>query len=1166
MSNPELDRLKELSEMIQEEETSIVMEHIAKSLVGGEEPSSPEDIRKQTEREKYASVYLRSLRIHMCLDLVKQGYRACAKDIKNDWEYIIECLKFTECEWNVSAELLSNAIDIVLLLDLSQRAQLLKHLDFSTRLKIKKQLPLSASTFFCALHMAEYCFTHNKTDDACKILQNLINLSEEYNQSDLDRHRECVRRALWYLVDASHAITCDICDKQAKYFKGIEEYDTSRFLWFYGIALIGTGRSDEAIPVLKHCYELCVQIEGDNSWIGSRSGQIYHYSLINTAKTEEAEKYLWDALEKIDSGYYPEMDSSADFVAMYTLSVLLKCNSERQTLRGYLPEILRFRDYCYENSQKVANPRFTIRFAENMLGAYYLETGDFLLAADHSLKSLNAPILEGVDPLPSDIIIYTNLLLIYCSLNDADQMERYFNLLVKASDEYEDDEFIMARTLLILDTAAKKLGLDKSDVNSERDTIGDIYTQICNGGLPADKTVIENVTYAQWILDQASTILDTFNCGPKELHQLHVVINYFLDESETYRFNDAQKLVCYSLLAQTQWQLKSPEVEDSLQKILQYIDSIAPSNEARISTLRFVAIVYYHLHKPAAYLPVINDSLECITTAWQKATSYLNDQKVCQLLSMIQHHFSICYAILRTNLDSKSLYDCVLKFKDLPALVGRERNRLMRLAPIDEDLRAQIFALQDQLAAAELNDSLQGTNTVQPIAEELQSLEASFAKKFPKNMHFTEVTADKVFSKMPDRSAVLEYYFSLNVSTLHGDVENDQMLELDVFVTTKVANSIHFKHIKLREADEILEKAETFIEALQNPDDLELIGKKNELRVQLYDALIAPAISYLDGARTLFIAPDDQLSNLPFEILHSNDLRMLQDQFTVCRLVCGRDLLFYNDSTPPDSSCFILGNPDYEAEKGDRSESKSRGSNGSLVPVSPLPFSGIEAHRIADRCHIRPYVGDSATKYALQNALPCGIIHLATHGVYDEEMDIDSLYSSHLVFAGYNKWVTQKAESEGCGNGVLTADEISRMDLHKTELVVLSACQSGIGDISYRSARGLLSAFSAAGARWVISHLWEVSDFATPILMDAFYDAYLHKGKEVPEALQYAKQYLRNLTVGEMRSAGWLDISRNDQLSSNMKQRILALQAANDRRKPFSDEFYWGGFTVHKSR
>lgn len=1165
MSSPELDRLKELSEMIQEEETSIVMEHIAKSLVGGEEPSSREDIRKQTEREKYASVYLRSLRIHMCLDLVKQGYRACAKDIKNDWEYIIECLKFTECEWNVSAELLSNALDIVLLLDLSQRAQLLKQLDFSTRLKIKKQLPLSASTFFCALHMAEYCFTHNKTDDACKILQNLINLSEEYNQSDLDRHRECVRRALWYLVDASHAITCDICDKQAKYFEGIEEYDTSRFLWFYGVALISTGRSDEAIPVLKHCYELCVQIEGDSSWIGSRAGQVYHYSLINTEKAEEAEKYLWDALAKIDSGYYPEMDSSADFVAMYTLSVLLKLNSERQTLREYLPEILRFRDYCYENTPAV-NSRFTVRFAENMLGAYYLETGDFLLAADHSLRSLKSPVPESLDPMPSDILIYTNLLLIYCSLNDADQMAHYYEILVNACNAYEDDEFIMARALLILDTAAKKLGVENNDVINEWDSVSDIYTQILSGKQPVAKTVFENVTYAQWVLDQISTILDTFNCTPDELHQLHTVINYFLDSSEVYRFNDAQKLVCYSLLAQTQWQLGSPDVEKSLEKILQYIDSIAPSNEARISTLRFVAIIYYQLYKPSAYLPVINDSLECITTAWQKATSYLNDQKVCQLLSLIQHHFSICYAILRTNLDSKSLYECVLKFKDLPALVGRERNRLMRLAPIDEDLRSQIFTLQDQLAAAELNDSLQGTNTVQPIAEELQSLEASFAKKFPKNMYFTEVTADKVFSKMPDRSAILEYYFSLNLSTLHGDVEDDQTLELDVFVTTKVANSVHFKHIKLREADEILEKAETFIEALQNPEDLELIGKKNELRVQLYDALIAPAISYLDGARTLFIAPDDQLSNLPFEILHSNDLRMLQDQFTVCRLVCGRDLLFYNDSTPPDSSCFILGNPDYEAEKGDRSESKSRGTNGSLVPVSPLPFSGIEAHRIAERCHIQPYVGDSATKYALQNALPCGIIHLATHGVYDEEMDIDSLYSSHLVFAGYNKWVTQKAESEGCGNGVLTADEISRMDLHKTELVVLSACQSGIGDISYRSARGLLSAFSAAGARWIISHLWEVSDFATPIFMDAFYDAYLHKGKEVPEALQYAKQYLRNLTVGEMRSAGWLDFSHNDQLSSNMKERILALQAANDRRKPFSDEFYWGGFTVHKSR
>ena len=180
---------------------------------------------------------------------------------------------------------------------------------------------------------------------------------------------------------------------------------------------------------------------------------------------------------------------------------------------------------------------------------------------------------------------------------------------------------------------------------------------------------------------------------------------------------------------------------------------------------------------------------------------------------------------------------------------------------------------------------------------------------------------------------------------------------------------------------------------------------------------------------------------------------MLQDQYKVCRLVSGRDLLFCDDLESTEGSSFILGDPNYDSERGERSHSHSRGAQMSLEPVAELPFSGVEAARIGQRCRSRICTGDAATKFALQDALPCRIIHLATHGVFDDQLETDSLYASHLVFAGYNKWVSNKTESSYCGNGVLTADEISRMDLKKTELVVLSACQSGIGDTSYGSVR-----------------------------------------------------------------------------------------------------------------
>ena len=140
------------------------------------------------------------------------------------------------------------------------------------------------------------------------------------------------------------------------------------------------------------------------------------------------------------------------------------------------------------------------------------------------------------------------------------------------------------------------------------------------------------------------------------------------------------------------------------------------------------------------------------------------------------------------------------------------------------------------------------------------------------------------------------------------------------------------------------------------------------------------------------------------------------------------------------------------------------------------------------------------------------------------------------------------------------------MDLKKTELVVLSACQSGMGDISYGSVRGLLSAFSAAGARWVITHMWEANDFSTPILMDAFYDAWLNKGKDIPDALQYAKNYLRTVTIGTLRQNGWLSPPNDERISEDILTEINDMKSWPDDIKPFKDEYYWGGFTVHKTR
>lgn len=1171
MEQCSLNQLQALSDKIKEEEMSILIERMAELMLKDDSRDNPPDehgnIRKQTEKEKYASLLLRSLRIHMCLNLIQQGHKSCVSQFKEDWKEALDCLKFIEYEWNLTGEVISDAIDIILLLDPEQRKPLLRQLDYRTKLKIKKYSPLRPEVFFSAIHMTEYCLSHERPDEACMLIKNLILLSEERNAQDLNKHREIIHRALWYIVDTSHSLTCEIGDQQKKYFESITDYNASRFYWFYSFALTGVGRYDEAAKLSKLCWEICLRVEGDTSWIGARAGQMYYLSFVRKDDTGKAEEFLWDLIKKIDNNYFPEVDASADFVRATTIAELLSIHMDKQDLRNYLPEIQGFLDYCYSIADTTKNPRLTIRYAENMLSAYYLEKCDYLQAADHSEKALQAVPPNGLEPLPSDILLYTNQLLIYCGLNDAEQIARLLDLLDSHWEELDGNMFTTSRALLLSNTAAKKLGVFEQNIDQSRELLMELYQDLQEGELEEAEYKSEDVTYASWVLDMVSGILDTFSSDKAELSRLYSIITYFMDRPDTYPFNSFQLATIYLIRAQAEWQMGSTDAISSLAKCLKYSKLITASHEARISLLRFAAVVYYDFGYKQHALSILDEALTSITEAWHKGTAYLNDHKVCQMLSYVQFHFNICYSLMRTAANSKTLYNTVLRFKALPALVGRERNRLLRLAPIDKELQAQIFAAQDQLAAAEMNDSLMGTSTAQDVFVQLQSLEASFAEQFPESLNFTDISFDRVCEKLPDDSAIVEYWFVLGAGAIGTSAAIAEDWELDIFVTTKTHGKVSFNHIKNPAATQIAENSQRFVELLQDSHASVVHGgEKNLIREELYRELIAPVVPYLEGISTLYLAPDDMLFNLPFEILYADESKTLQDQYQICRLVCGRDILFYDDISSTAGDCFVLGDPDYEAERGERSNSLNRGGVMALTPVLPLPFSGIEATCVARRCRTEAHTGPAATKYALQHALPCRIIHLATHGVFDDAMESDSLYSSHLVFAGYNKWVKDKKESAYCGNGVLTADEISRMDLHQTNLVVMSACQSGLGDTTSGSTQGLMSAFSAAGVRWIVSHMWEASDFATPILMDAFYNAHLNMGLEVPEALQYAKNYLRTATIGELRRNGWLDIPRNSKLSEKSIDAILEMREANDRRKPFADEFFWGGFVVHKSR
>lgn len=189
-----------------------------------------------------------------------------------------------------------------------------------------------------------------------------------------------------------------------------------------------------------------------------------------------------------------------------------------------------------------------------------------------------------------------------------------------------------------------------------------------------------------------------------------------------------------------------------------------------------------------------------------------------------------------------------------------------------------------------------------------------------------------------------------------------------------------------------------------------------------------------------------------------------------------------------------------------------------------LKFSLVEADNIEKilkdkKLSVSKFVKNKASEESFKalSGISPDIIHISTHGYYyqpyihDFRSDYSNAYFAHeennnlkyngLLFSGANNAWRNNQYKENVDDGILTAEEISLLDLSNTKLVALSACQTGLGEVhDVDGNNGLLRAFKIAGVKDVIITLWNVSDNASSVFMESFYQN-LSKGNGVKSAL-----------------------------------------------------------------
>jgi CHAT domain-containing protein/Tfp pilus assembly protein PilF len=347
------------------------------------------------------------------------------------------------------------------------------------------------------------------------------------------------------------------------------------------------------------------------------------------------------------------------------------------------------------------------------------------------------------------------------------------------------------------------------------------------------------------------------------------------------------------------------------------------------------------------------------------------------------------------------------------------------------------------------------------------------------------------------------------------------------------------ERIEMKEIKPIAEAVDRFRQTLKRATPL--TGKDDPALV-LRQKLLDPLDKHLAGAKLLLISPVGPLTSLPFAALPGKkEGKYLIEEIPIAIIPVPQmlpELLAKRDPARADAppSLLALGDVDFDgplvalAKKTDEPEGWKRKRAGEAMNWKRLPGTRGEILAIEDvfrkavpKGKLTVMRGGEPTEAAVRKLAPQHeYLHFATHGFFAPKEVKSALKSgdpkrvlegdSLPRFIGHHPGLLSGIVLAGANgpkdddDGVLTALEVSELDLTRVELAVLSACETGLGEVAGgEGVLGLQRAFQIAGARTTITSLWKVDDQATRKLMERFYDNYWKKNLGTLEALREAQ-------------------------------------------------------------
>jgi CHAT domain-containing protein len=567
---------------------------------------------------------------------------------------------------------------------------------------------------------------------------------------------------------------------------------------------------------------------------------------------------------------------------------------------------------------------------------------------------------------------------------------------------------------------------------------------------------------------------------------------------------------------------------------------LGPEHPDTATSLQNLACCEFNLDRIDDTIALARQATAAELTILSKIFSFTSEEQRLAYLA-ICNPYTLLALLKGTEID---LASAVLRYKGV-VLDSIVEDRLLAEASHgskDQKLLEQLNQDKRQLGQLLLQPvrkvSAQTTQRIEALEGEVEKIEGQLAQHVAglgQARHALSVSLQQVQSAIPNDGALIEY-----LRNWHYLGKNQWEERYGAIVLFSKGAPLWIPLGKANEIEHLVRRYGALVRG--SPQDDELSANLQAL----YEALWTPIGQALPNqTKTIIISPDGALNFVSFATLLTKDKQFLAQTYSVQYVASGRDLL--RELKPSTAKEVVLfANPNFKlgstvllakADNGSSDPGPKRMRGSEKRDVEDWSFESLEGTQNESDELVKKFDGwgwkpsdftaGKATKEALLKIHSPYILHLATHGFFAKEdpananTELESplndqqrvtkskffknpMHRSGLALAGAQTTIEAWKREEVPpveNDGILTAEDVSTLDLQGTWLVTLSACDTGSGEArTGEGVMGLRRGFIQAGAQNLLMTLWPISDKVTVQIMSDFYEA-AHNSGNAPEAL-----------------------------------------------------------------